>query len=391
MLSTTSRKIPSPCWKGLTISALVFLSLGFPLLLGGQTRKIGSNATASCRGCRIQVALSVTLERTQGDNEIARAPRSIVLDRRGNIIVARGSEGTPLVFDKAGRFLRAVGRKGDGPGEFREAELVVLGPADSIFVIDRRLHRLSVLAPDWQFVRSAPFVDGALAAAWTPSGLVTSAEVRDRARFGKPLHLMDPFGNYLRSFGETGDAIIPGRTLPLSRLVASSLSGDIWSSAATHQYLLERWSADGQRLLAVRREAPWFSRAPADARLLGFTPKGPAYSFVYAIAVDDAGHVWTNVRIPDARWRDAVRWNDAAKGELASIAIVDDLHKAFDTVFEVFDRTSGDLLATFRSDVAWHRFAGPNRVVRIREDPDGIPIVELHEIRLVGSESTGRR
>ncbi|MEX2284480.1 MAG: 6-bladed beta-propeller, partial [Gemmatimonadota bacterium] len=45
--------------------------------------------------------------------------RVIATDRAGNIYVGNNGSGQIRVFDHEGRFLRSVGRVGDGPGDFR--------------------------------------------------------------------------------------------------------------------------------------------------------------------------------------------------------------------------------------------------------------------------------
>jgi hypothetical protein len=63
----------------------------------------------------------------------------------GSIAIALETESMILVLDSAGRFVRRIGRRGDGPGEYRRIEAV--GAYDGIiWVSDRQLRRVTTLA-----------------------------------------------------------------------------------------------------------------------------------------------------------------------------------------------------------------------------------------------------
>ena len=44
--------------------------------------------------------------------------KDIAVDKRGNIFISDGGNNRIVVLDSSGRFVRAFGRKGSGPGEF---------------------------------------------------------------------------------------------------------------------------------------------------------------------------------------------------------------------------------------------------------------------------------
>lgn len=71
----------------------------------------------------------------------------------GGIVVANAGTSEIRFYDAEGRFLRAVGRRGEGPGEYRSiGRLDVV--RDSLFVSDYGNVRISVLTLDGAFVRS---------------------------------------------------------------------------------------------------------------------------------------------------------------------------------------------------------------------------------------------
>lgn len=84
---------------------------------------------------------------------------SVLADERGTMFVADGLANEVRVFDRAGEFLRRLGRKGGGPGEIGGLRRIAwLGP-DTLVVMDpenARLMRLTTAGEDagqWSWVR----------------------------------------------------------------------------------------------------------------------------------------------------------------------------------------------------------------------------------------------
>lgn len=90
----------------------------------------------------------------------------------GRIAVANGGSQEIRFYDAAGKYLRAIGGQGGGPGEFRGLGAIQLLRGDSIFAFDVMQQRLSYFSPEGDFLRSAqlerapdggtPFATGAL-------------------------------------------------------------------------------------------------------------------------------------------------------------------------------------------------------------------------------------
>lgn len=77
-------------------------------------------------------------------------------DGAGRIIVAMRSPAELRVFDKTGRFVRTIGRNGQGPGEFQDITDVIVRPHDSLFVVDMRQRRFTSLGPDGSVASTSP-------------------------------------------------------------------------------------------------------------------------------------------------------------------------------------------------------------------------------------------
>ncbi len=73
----------------------------------------------------------------------------------GRIVVANSGSAELRCFSEDGRFLWSAGRRGEGPGEFRNLGWVArLGP-DSLVAYDRSLRRISIFDTEGQLIRTA--------------------------------------------------------------------------------------------------------------------------------------------------------------------------------------------------------------------------------------------
>lgn len=73
--------------------------------------------------------------------------------RNGQIAVSDARAGEVRLFDSTGRYLRLLGRRGGGPGEFAYPGPPTRYLADSFVVTDQSRQRVAVYTPDGQFVR----------------------------------------------------------------------------------------------------------------------------------------------------------------------------------------------------------------------------------------------
>jgi hypothetical protein len=80
----------------------------------------------------------------------------------GRVIVADLGATRLLLFDSAGAFVRAFGRRGSGPGEFRSITSVSVLPGDVISTFDGGQRRLSAWHPNSGLVRTMTIGGGSL-------------------------------------------------------------------------------------------------------------------------------------------------------------------------------------------------------------------------------------
>ena len=79
----------------------------------------------------------------------------VLVDSNGNLVVPDSKKRRVLFFASSGEFVRAVGKEGEGPGEFGFLRTLALDSQDNLYVFDLNEHRLHVFeAPDYRFSQS---------------------------------------------------------------------------------------------------------------------------------------------------------------------------------------------------------------------------------------------
>lgn len=148
-------------------------------------------------------------------------------------------------FDENGRFVRRIGRAGNGPGEFQRISTVLALPGDSLFaVVDARRARIIVFE--------------------TASGTLRREVV------------VSPFfpGQQWRWHGDT--AIMPSKlsATPFTSWVASTDSVRSWGQVPEMYTLSITAYSQGGEPSIVRRAGGWLAVYPADGRVFELSADG---------------------------------------------------------------------------------------------------------------------
>lgn len=72
----------------------------------------------------------------ENDSALIASIAAVALAPDGRILLADASEGNVKLFGPSGTLIRVIGRKGEGPGEFRLPHAVAFGPGEQITVAD---------------------------------------------------------------------------------------------------------------------------------------------------------------------------------------------------------------------------------------------------------------
>jgi 6-bladed beta-propeller len=250
------------------------------------------------------------------------------VDRLGRVWVFEGQAQEIRVFDGDGRYVRTVGRQGEGPGEFNRVIGMDWGTDGNLWIADPSNNRLSVVDTTGAFVASHPTIGGVVVQPW-PGGF------DDEGRFytyGVDTSVDDDFalvmvrhGPDLQPIDSVAPPDYPGereyfelksednwwRTrVPFTPSIEWRLArdGTYWAGL-TGEYRIFQLSWAGDTLRSIRREydpLPVTSSDVAEARenLKDFIDAGgkPDWSRIPShkpafedFVLDDAGNLWVQV------------------------------------------------------------------------------------------------
>lgn len=212
------------------------------------SRDIASGARAipdaiACDQCEISFATLATLgspdDSTSIREDAMHGQCSIGRLSTGEYVVGGLVGGGGIGVYEDGRLARMIGRQGEGPGEYGEDLLLVVGPRDTIHVVDNSLSRISTVTTAGEFLGSFPLqrrvtnfallADGNLLLHGRPS----SGE-DDRPRF----QIVDPTGAEVAAFGTPSTELADLDQWTLT----SRADGGFWG-ANLFRYELYRWNA----------------------------------------------------------------------------------------------------------------------------------------------------
>ena len=347
--------------------------------LSAQSQPASKSVTVpdelSCRRCSItSTKLDVG---GPGLDEDVGNPIRVKVDPLGRIWVF--SEDWPAkIYNSNGRFLRSIGRRGAGPGEYTQGGWFYALGGDALAVADQGNGRLTIVGPDLRVLRTVPNTFFGFWAA-VPIGqhrFVVSGQVYGPANMGRPLHVfrIDSSGTKVeRSFGSHVDPARSGpSSAPFKWDLSPTANGRFWS-AERLTYRLQLWDSAGTSLLSLERQPEWF-RPQTDA-FMGDASRPPKPTGAGISAGSDI--LWSFVHVPDPNSRR--EWSKfAAKADSREGP---DVAQLYDTIVEAIDVVSRRVVArTQLSEYVLNTLPG-GRVVMLHHDDDGeakLQIVTFH-------------
>ena len=268
----------------------------------------------------------------------------------GGVLFANTGTHEVRFFDAGGRFVRSVGRRGDGPGEFGEYSFMMITPAESeLLVADEMNNRVNVFGYDGTFLRTVrleiptgrarPSLSGAHGSDW----VVSSASGRNASKSGvwwrdtvKYLRYR-PDGSYLDSivsvpagpqwpFSFRGYMTFISVPMTVDHAVLVDSSGLFVRASDGPE--VEHWTVDGKLRsrhrwnggarrraadIADRYQEEWLKGADSNFRAMidafyRSDPVLPKYVATHSrIAAGPQGTIWVQHYYTD--WETARRWD----------------------------------------------------------------------------------
>jgi hypothetical protein len=310
----------------------------------------------TCAECVITLDTLVTIGGLDGPGlDVISMFSKCAVDRRGRILVSGDAEIS--VFDSTGRYLRTVGRQGEGPGEYGSIAHIAVGPR-YIHVFDYRQERRTMLDHDFEVVRTDR----------VPGRFRSVAVVNDDVTVfaGDLLHMLRPSGE-MTSHGYDG-RVSSSRPLPWATLTVVAGKDDAVWAVATQTNRLSRWDLVPEPKVGrvFDRRVPEFDEG-GDA----FAPAG-----VSSIMLDDRG-LWLVWHTADLDWT----------GQLPSYENLTpssiDLAELRDSWLDLVDPATGRTIARYQQDELFEGFAGDSSYLFGYEETDaGVLFLHLLKPRL---------
>lgn len=333
--------------------------------LGAQEPALVSGEV-TCAECVITLDTVVTIGGLDGPGlDVVSMFSSVAVDRRGRILVAGESEIS--VFDSTGGFLRTVGRRGEGPGEYRSISHIV-GGSRYIHVFEYHEGR-TMLDHDFKVIRVDQFPGQVLSAAVVSDDVVVFvADVPTPAAVGHQLHILRPSGE-LASHGYDGGVysseLAPWAT---TRTTVAGRGDTVWAVQREVNRLV-RWDLSPE---------PKVGRV-FERRVAEFDEGGDGFmpATLGSAMLDDRG-LWITWHTADPDWTGPPPSLETLR---PSTFAVDELRDGW---VDLVDPTTGRTLARYHQDNALKGFAaGSGRYVVDYEETDaGVPFIHILELRL---------
>lgn len=222
----------------------------------GQTTVRIADRRPTCEECVIRLNGRMELQAVDS-LPITGEPRQVVAFAHRYLLVDQQERSVAYLFDDRGRFIRAVGRKGMGPGEFLNIRAVAVH-ADTALVLDERLAKESAVVASGGVVRERSVeLHNIESALMVGDRMIINANVPTARRAGIPIHSLGDNGRLDRSFDAGNASLLPENPWILPRVLAPSVEGTFWA-IARDAYVAERWTQEGRLLSTVEREAEWY-------------------------------------------------------------------------------------------------------------------------------------
>lgn len=245
--------------------------------------------------------ISIELVRTIGDintddeNLAFDSPADLEVDDAGNIYIADSRNQRIQVFNPGGRFVRTIGRKGQGPGEFMATKSIDFDSEGRLLVLDNRQRRIQVFTSRGEVIRTIPVSSLKI----DQMRLLRSGKIAMKSFEGGPklVKLLDPDFALQREFGEPfdyGDEI-------------TNSAGNSWEFAVDSKdniYLcfllqnrIEKYSPAGQLLWRADRELNYpvkvVEKARREVTATGTRTYYPKFNQVArGLDTDESDRIW---------------------------------------------------------------------------------------------------
>jgi len=252
--------------------------------------------------------VSLQLIRTLGgidvedENLAFHSPEDMVMDAEEKIYILDSGNHRIQIFSPKGKYLRTIGRLGQGPGEFRQPLSIDIDSRDYLYVLGRWNNRIQVLTPEGKADKTALLISdhsgkvrcvkpGLMAM----GGITGIAWVRAKEmKYPKLMQVLDLEGNVKQEFGEMLEFGNKLGTWWANWLYFDVDRKGYFYLSFMRQNRVEKYSPEGRLLWRADRVLNYRMRPQDEYGVffggIGKAPGPPQASS--GIAVDEKGRVW---------------------------------------------------------------------------------------------------
>ena len=232
-------------------------------------------------------------------------PNDIVRDSAGNLYILDTDNQRIQKLDSEGKFIKTIGRKGQGPGEFQSAHSMDIDNENNLFVFDMRSRRIEVLSSDGKPLKTIKF--RALSAGeirLLNPGLIVRGGLLDYGlavgrlkKLPKLLEVIDQNGRIKFAFGEATDYGDGTTSWHANWFYLDTDSEKNICVSFQRQNRVEKYSPEGRLLWQADRPLNYGTEVIEKgfiSRGRGYTGvQGPKMNMVSSgIAVDGKARIW---------------------------------------------------------------------------------------------------
>jgi hypothetical protein len=231
-------------------------------------------------------------------------PNDIVRDSAGNLYILDTDNSRIQKLDSEGRYVKTIGRKGQGPGEFQAAHSMDIDDENNLFVFDVRSRRIEVLSPEGKSLRTIKFrafSTGRIRL--LEHGLIVRGGFLDSGvlmgtlkKLPKLLEVVDQNGRTKNAFGEPTDYKDGNTSWHANYFVFDTDAEKNICLSFEWQNRIEKYAPDGKLLWRADRPLNYGTdviEKGSISRGRGIGVQGPKMNVVSGgIAADGKGRIW---------------------------------------------------------------------------------------------------
>lgn len=362
--------------------------MGYPDSVGAQAVDPSPDTVwvrdqVTCSGCSIRLDAVARLGRSGDQSRIQPSgPVTVGRNSQGHFYVAPMTDFQSVgIYDASGQQIRVIDRRVLPVGLVAEVRVL---SGDSVIVVDRRRRVATVLANDRTVLRTIdlgitvegfyPVPDGRFVSHWRSSS---------PSLIGLSVHIHRSDGAIQRSFGARERT--QSGPVHQNRQLALVPSGVL--VARSNRWQIEEWTLDGEQGRTFIADRPWF--APWSTRASEDQPRRP---WLESIRADSSGKVWAVVHVAEEDYFErAGSGGDAAPGASTENTTPVARESREDTIVEVIDVATGELIARSRLDGLYYGYLNGNQNLYARHafSESGGHVLEVWRMELDAPPTQG--